>query len=506
MSKQHFECASLRRAKRKVSSILELNTRDDVAKALRDACELEHQLMLQYLYTGFSLKSGPDKECSPAQYEVVRRWSSTLFMVARQEMEHLSLANGMLTAIGRKPHFARTNIVARYLLSPYLSSETLSEAATLGTGARVPVDLPYSWDPFNVKTMERFVCGESPPLADFPDQDDAPDYCFATKKGMLGADADADADALVVFDRQNLEAAGVTIDTPWLAPAAGALQSPRPGVAAGKVKELYGRIREAFVNLPSLFVSSPPEVQIPVEYNVFVFPVIDQRAAIGAIDVILEQGEGTGNPWNADSHFRRFYTICEELKRMKHVTAGKFVPAYPLISEPRVARIAPDFTAARAVFEAANDAYATLLLILDALYQVGTPPGLDTYPYLSSALRENAFAPAMTMIIRALNEVLVLLPIDKEGKKRIGCDFLIDENDLTRLSEDDRSPDFGYLHGRWERTTRKIGEAAAAARASGRGLADAARDLEYVHQSAIRAGANLSTTYQFGPYPKYTKI
>src|SRR5206468_11499070 len=54
-----------------------------------------------------------------------------------------------LTAIGRKPHFARTNIVERYLLSPYFSSETLSDAATLGNGALVPVDLPYSWDPFN---------------------------------------------------------------------------------------------------------------------------------------------------------------------------------------------------------------------------------------------------------------------------------------------------------------------------------------------------------------------
>jgi hypothetical protein len=497
-----------------VSSIEELNTREAVEKALRDACELEHQLMLQYLYTGFSLKRGPDEACSPAQYEVVRRWSSTLFMVARQEMEHLSLANGMLTAIGKKPHFARTNIVERYLLSPYFSSETLSDAATLGKDALVPVDLPYSWDPFNVKTMKRFVCGESPPLADFSGPGDAPAYCFTTKKGPDGAaDAganalvDADADALVVFDRETFEAAGVTLDTPWLAPVAGALQNPRPGAAAGKVKELYGAIREAFLSAPNLFKSSPPEVQIPVEYNVFVFPVIDQRAAIGAIDVILEQGEGTGNPWNADSHFHRFHTICEEVKRMEKETAGQFVPAYPLVSEPHVDQIAPDFTATRAVFEAANDAYATLLLILDALYQVGTPPGQDTYPYLSSALRENAFAPAMTMIIRALNEVLVLLPIDAEGKNRIGCDFLIGEDDLARLRDDRRSPDFAYLHGRWERTTRKIGEAAAAVGASGLGgLADAARDLEYVHQSAIRAGANLSTTYQFGPYPKYIKI
>ena len=41
------------------------------------------------------------------------------------------------------------------------------------------------------------------------------------------------------------------------------------------MKELYGAIREAFLSVPDLFESSPPEVQIPVEYNVFVFPVID---------------------------------------------------------------------------------------------------------------------------------------------------------------------------------------------------------------------------------------
>ena len=77
-----------------------ITSKPELIAALQEASEIEQQLMIQYLYAAFSLKKQPDERCSAAQYESVRRWGSTILMVARSEMEHLALVNGLLTALG----------------------------------------------------------------------------------------------------------------------------------------------------------------------------------------------------------------------------------------------------------------------------------------------------------------------------------------------------------------------------------------------------------------------
>ncbi|MGH9363215.1 MAG: ferritin-like domain-containing protein, partial [Thermoanaerobaculia bacterium] len=99
-----------------------------LVRCLQEAAELEQQLMIQYLYAAFSMKKRPDETCDDAQYEHVRRWQSTVYMVARQEMEHLALVNGMLAAIGAEPFFDRQNIP---LQSPYLLGHNLQVEKSL---------------------------------------------------------------------------------------------------------------------------------------------------------------------------------------------------------------------------------------------------------------------------------------------------------------------------------------------------------------------------------------
>src|SRR6188508_637876 len=83
-----------------------IQTRDDLISALDEAAELEHGLMCQYLYAAFSLKKAGEPDSpygpalTPAQYEVTRRWQATILKVARQEMEHLGLANNLRIGIG----------------------------------------------------------------------------------------------------------------------------------------------------------------------------------------------------------------------------------------------------------------------------------------------------------------------------------------------------------------------------------------------------------------------
>jgi hypothetical protein len=462
--------------------------------ALHDAANLEHQLMVQYLYAGFSLKRDPGPGCTPAQYEAVRRWSSTIFMVARQEMEHLSLANSMLTSIGEPVHFARTNIGAMGLQSVYFHADTL--ARTTDPGDPEPVSLPYAFERFDMATIERFICGESPPYRDLPPNAD-PAWCFTCGGGALLTGAAAAQE--VPLEPSHLAAVA--------APRAGAVAAVaganQPGFQAGSVQELYLAIRNAFEELPGLFVADPPEVEIPVEYNVYAFAVTDRATAVAAVDLILEQGEGLGDPWNLDAHFRRFYDIREELVALTAADPS-FAPSYPLLTNPRREQITDDL--AREVFDVCNDAYVMMLLILTSLYEHAVPAADDAYPFLATALSQNAFAPMMTMIVRALNEVLVLLPVDEGGDLRTGPNFHISDADQALLS-DPRDAFFGdiaRLLGRWDEMSGAIERVAAHAERSGPKHIAAA--LRYVHHSAHRTGANLRQTYQSGLYAKFVSV
>ena len=81
-----------------------------MAKHLRNAAELEHQFTCMYLYAAFSLKKHEDgPSFNNARVEVTRRWASVIYMIARQEMEHLAIVNQLLAAIGEPPYYCRRN-------------------------------------------------------------------------------------------------------------------------------------------------------------------------------------------------------------------------------------------------------------------------------------------------------------------------------------------------------------------------------------------------------------
>ena len=145
-----------------------------LVQLLREASEIEQQLMIQYLYAAFSMKKRPDATCTPAQYEAVRRWQSTVYMVARQEMEHLALVNGMLSAIGAEPFFDRQNIPLQF---SYYLGRNLKKGKSLPDQ---PCDIPFTFERFNRPVIERFVCFESPALATLQASGDRiPAWCFS---------------------------------------------------------------------------------------------------------------------------------------------------------------------------------------------------------------------------------------------------------------------------------------------------------------------------------------
>src|SRR2546430_3092233 len=84
--------------------------REQLIYLLREAAELEHTILCEYLFAAFTLKQRLDEGLTPAQLEAIDRWRKAILTVARQEMLHLTLVQNLLTAIGAAPHLSRPNL------------------------------------------------------------------------------------------------------------------------------------------------------------------------------------------------------------------------------------------------------------------------------------------------------------------------------------------------------------------------------------------------------------
>lgn len=492
---------------------------------LWDACELEHQLMLQYLFAAFTLKKFPDDSCSPAQLEAIRRWGSTIMVVARQEMEHLALANGILAAIGEDPFFPRDNIPLRnrYFLGEHRAAAEHAAAADDGRDpGPTPLDIEFKFERFNEDTMARFVCAESPGWKDVHGTGMYPRWCFA-EPGRMHAPADAGADALPV-SRSHLHA---------MAPMAAAPGHSVP-VHPGTIPELYGRIDALLRAHPEYFQGVPDrQVFVPVEYQISIIKITDPVSASAAIDQIIEEGEGIDAPPGYESHFARFWNVHQELVQMQALHS--FDPALPVRLNPVPDRTWLPYT--REVSELFDYAYVTLLYVLTSLYRnyaPGTRP-----PYLTEALQNVAFGPFMTMIIRPVAEVLVHLRIHEGGEETAGPAFRLtaaeeqviwprprDDGQAvpgrpgSDLSPEDRNTlaaqldDIDFILARMDHLVVRLGELSGGGGGSrGAELAAAlvpqapeawARGrLEYVQESAEAMANNVRRIYQIGQLPQF---
>lgn len=383
--------------------------RETLRALLWDACELEQQLMLQYLFAAFTLKKFPDAHCTPAQLEAMRRWGSTVMLVARQEMEHLALANGILAAIGEDPFFARDNIPSQ---TPYLLGENRVEARDEDEPPAAakkkkkpvgptPLDIPFVWEKFNVPTMRRFVCAESPDWEHVEGTDMYPYWCFADdspKKGGLLRSAALGPTGLPP-SRSHLDRTAP--------PAPEGLLGSVP-VHPGTIPTLYGKIQKLLKKHPEYFVGQPDrQVFVPVEYQISILKITDYASAKKAIHQIIEEGEGIDAPPDYDSHFARFFKVHTELEEL--VADPGFDPALPVHENPIPDRKWLDYT--REVSEVFDYAYVTLLYVLTSLYR--NYARRERSPFLTEALQNVAFGPFMTMVIRPIAEVLVHLRIHK---------------------------------------------------------------------------------------------
>jgi Ferritin-like len=312
--------------------------RDKAKILLESAAEVEHALMVQYLYAAYSLKS---KDQVDVEHETLldwddesgQSWPLTLLAIAREEMGHLMSVENLLILLGLAPNFEREDSPPRTDLYPF----------------------PLRLQPLTRSSLAKYVVAEAP--WDVTDIDDII-YVANAKAGstinhvgilygLLG----------MVFCREDQIDGGASGHPRWdailrLIRDAASKQDPAPEhwhLADGEFRPgtLERQADPADWNIP------------PLRPQVRVHRVADRANALDAIRDIGEQGEGPSSEGQA-SHFERFRRIYRSADGQNGFPEpGMWAPTRPVPIDPKVT----DFTdpRTRGWAELADARYGLLL-------------------------------------------------------------------------------------------------------------------------------------------------
>ena len=274
---------------------------------LESAAEIEHSLMVQYLYSAYSLKA-PEEVTDPAQQAVLDdtaedSWPQLLLDIAREEMGHLMTVQNLLLLLGLPPNLEREDFPPRKDLYPF----------------------PLRLERLTQRSLAKYVVAEAP--ADAAGIEDIVALAQATtgnainRVGVLYALL-----GVVVASRDGVAAGGSGSDA-WddvvrLVASAAHEQSP---------PESWHLPDAAFLPDSVAQQANPEDWQVG---DLRVHRMADRAAAVQAVRDIGEQGEGPtgGDP----SHFERFLAMFRGGGgRPPFPADGEWVPTREVPTDPR---------------------------------------------------------------------------------------------------------------------------------------------------------------------------
>ena len=259
-----------------------LEHREALIYTLGKAAELEHLIMLQYLFAAFSLKQSVAEGITPEELTAVQRWRKTLLGIGEQEMLHLALVQNLLTAVGAAPRLARPNFPM--------------PAYSYPAGVRIELL------PFGEAALRHFAFLERP---EGMDVEDAEGFEAIERAVALPHDPEDE----IVPQLQEFDTIGQLY------------RSIRAGL-----EHLAGRLGPE-----GLFIG-PANAQATEEHFRWeeLVPVRDLASACQAIDTIVEQGEGARGEWR-DAHFGRLIGVLDEYLALREANPA-FEPSRPVMA------------------------------------------------------------------------------------------------------------------------------------------------------------------------------
>jgi hypothetical protein len=251
-----------------------LAPRDEVVFLLHTGAEIEHALLVQYLYAAYSLKS--PKEVPEEHSANVRAWKRTLLQIAREEMGHLITVQNLLRLIGGPINLEREDYPFRSELYPF----------------------PFRLEPLSRASLAKYVVAEMPFVRE-PSDETTEIITRATGAGSLPTNQVGEIYARVM----QLLSPPVPGGEPCL--------SDEDFAAGVESRQAH---YDAWGGAASVLV---PDLR-------------NRDDALYAISELAEQGEGIDDAVDRPSHYQRLLAIYREFPE----SGQGWEPAYPVPVDP----------------------------------------------------------------------------------------------------------------------------------------------------------------------------
>jgi rubrerythrin len=269
---------------------IQLTPREEAISLLRIGAEVEHALMVEYLYAAYSLN---EEQKDPAHRALVQKWKSIILEIAREEMGHLATVENLLTLIGGPLSFDRDDY---------------------------PIHDPELWPfPFQLQPLTKYSLGTYV-LAEMPSEKVLEDLKLKEETDAIKKKVKAEGDlkvhrvGLIYEAIKELFQTGPMIE----GPAAPPFTDPHPFISTVDIQSNS----QHYQVTASAWGLGYKKILIETAH--------DRTSATTAIDFISIQGEGNKVPTDLSvSHFGRFLGIYREFP-----DEGEWMPACNVAVNP----------------------------------------------------------------------------------------------------------------------------------------------------------------------------
>ena len=270
----------------------EFNGKDFISMLLHIDAEIEHGLMLQYLYAGYSIGN---PGLSEEHLKKVTAWKNIIIGIAKEEMGHFISVQNVLKVIGAPLNFGRESYPWDDPFYPF----------------------PFTLEKFSLQSLAKYVYAEA--SEDWLNSNDP--VAKEIKALVKATTSDPHTvGALFKILLQLINDPKVIPDEAFMAntfPYQAKFDEWGRGYVGGERGSAAGGV----------YAKSP---------DVLVAPLLSRDDAYAALNEIAEQGEGDEKNTETPSHFERFLYIFKEYKELLKETHGQFEPSINVGTNPYV--------------------------------------------------------------------------------------------------------------------------------------------------------------------------
>ena len=375
----------------------ECSWRDYALLLLHVAAEIEHSLMVQYLYAAYTL-GGPQVTGEPERARV-RSWRDTILGIAKEEMGHLVTVQNVIRLLGGSLQFDREDYPWDSDFYPFAFQ--LERLTGDSLAKYIYAEMPANWPGPEADAIKKRAEGQG-------GSSRPPHQVGELYEALIGLlqDPSKVRDAEFHTNTYGFQAS-------WDEWGRGYQQGERAAQDAG---------------------ATTPDV--------IVRAVASRDAAVQALQAIAAQGESPESPNAPDSHFARFLAIYREFEPITGWTPTRPAPTNPRTAAPAVVGALIVNATSVQWAHLFNVRYRALLVSLSHAYRLSGALVRAGEMTARGAVVHRAFGEMYNL--RAIAGVLLESPLGADAQTCAGPPFEMpytlalpdEENDVWRLHLD----------------------------------------------------------------------